>query len=75
MDMIRKQLGISSKVGTYVARHSFSSRLMRKGVSTHFIKESLGHSSVSVTESYLADFPDLMHAEYSKLLTEFDTQP
>lgn len=56
MDEIRKELKIDQQVGTYVARHSFSTRLMRKGVNTQYIKESLGHSSVAVTENYLGDF-------------------
>ena len=72
MDEIRRELGFENKVGTYVARHSFSSRLMRKGASTQYIKESLGHSTVAVTENYLGDFADNVKEEYAILLTNFD---
>jgi integrase/recombinase XerD len=65
------QRSVKIALGTYVARHSFSSRLMRKGASTQYIKESLGHSSAAVTESYLGDFMDNVKEEYAILLTDF----
>jgi integrase len=51
MDAIGKDLKIEQPIGTYAARHSFSTVLKRKGVSTDFIKEALGHSSVIVSEN------------------------
>lgn len=71
MEEIRKDLGLDTKIGTYVARHSFATRLMRKGASTQYIKESLGHSSVAVTDNYLGDFGDLVKNEFSVMLTDF----
>lgn len=44
------------KVTTYTARHSFATVLKRSGASMEFISESLGHSNISTTENYLADF-------------------
>ena len=44
------------KFTTYAARHSFATILMKSGVNIKFISESLGHSSLSVTENYLAEF-------------------
>lgn len=69
MEIIRLELGIEQKIGTYAARHSFSTVLKRKGVSTEFIKESLGHSSVIVTENYLDSFADEVKLDYTTLLT------
>lgn len=71
MEEVRQELGFEHKIGTYVARHSFSSRLMRKGASTQLIKESLGHSTVAVTENYLGDFADNVKQEFTNLLTDF----
>ena len=70
MDIIAKDLEINQKIGTYAARHSFSTVLKRKGVSTEFIKESLGHSSAVTTENYLDSFTDYVKIEYANLLTE-----
>lgn len=69
MEEIRLELKIEQKIGTYAARHSFSTMLKRKGVSTEFIKESLGHSSLIVTENYLDSFTDDVKLDYTKLLT------
>jgi integrase len=70
MKGIGDELGIKKPVYTYAARHSFSSVLMRKGAPTAYIKEALGHSSVTVTENYLASFADETKIEYAKMLTD-----
>lgn len=70
LEEIRKKLKIDQKIGTYNARHSFSTTLMRKGVPISFIKDSLGHSSVTTTENYLDSFEDEAKIEYSNLLTD-----
>lgn len=69
MENIRLELKIEQKIGTYAARHSFSTTLKRKGVSTELIKESLGHSSLAVTENYLDSFTDDVKLDITKHLT------
>ncbi len=71
MEIIRQELQIEQKIGTYAARHSFSTVLKRKGASTEFISESLGHSSVLVTANYLDSFEDDTKLEMTNLLTDF----
>ncbi len=44
------------RFSTYAARHSFATVLKRNGADISFISESLGHSSVSMTENYLAGY-------------------
>lgn len=70
MDTVRQDLKIEQKVGTYVARHSYTSLLMRKGVPVAFLKEALGHRSVATTEAYLGSFEDNAKLEYANLLTD-----
>lgn len=41
---------------TYSARHSFATIMQRSGVEISFISECLGHSSLAITETYLAGF-------------------
>jgi len=53
---IAESVGITQKVTTYSARHSFATVLKRSGASIEFISESFGHSNISTTENYLADF-------------------
>jgi len=68
---IAAELGIEKNVTTYTARHSFSTILAHSGVSTLFIKDSLGHTTIKTTEQYLASFNDDVKKEYAKLLTTF----
>lgn len=71
MKAIAKKLEIEQDVTTYSARHSFSTVLQRSGVSTEFISEALGHSSVKTTANYLAGFEDESKREHAKALTAF----
>lgn len=53
--------GLASDLGippfsTYAARHSFATILKQSGTDIHFISESLGHSSVSMTETYISGY-------------------
>ena len=68
---IASQLGIP-KFTTYSARHSFASILQRHGVDVSYISECLGHSSISVTESYLAGFGRDDREKYAVFLMDFE---
>lgn len=59
------------KFTTYSARHSFATVLMKSGVNIKFISESLGHSSLSVTETYLSGFDYEERLENISFLTRF----
>lgn len=61
-------LGIP-RVMTYHARHTYATTLMNKGISIAFISQSLGHSNISTTQSYLGSFTDSqMEANMKKLI-------
>ena len=71
MKVIGKALGIGD-VTTYVARHSYATVLKRGGVNVAYISESLGHSSLNTTESYLASFEKEERQKNASLLTKFN---
>lgn len=50
------ELGLSRKVTTNFARHSFSTVLKRSGVPIEMISEQLGHSTIKTTQVYLDSF-------------------
>ena len=56
LKQIGEELGIQTKLTTYVARHSYATVLRRAGVATSIISSSLGHSSEKVTQIYLDSF-------------------
>jgi len=68
---IAAELGIKNKVTTYTARHSFATILKRSGASIEFISESLGHSNIKTTESYLASFEMVTKRKFAENLTKF----
>ncbi len=68
MKRVKGKLKISVPVTTYVARHSFATILKRGGAPIEFISESLGHSNVMTTESYLGSFDDGTRKKFAKLL-------
>lgn len=68
---IAKNIGITSKVTSYTARHSFATVLKRSGASLEFISESLGHSNLATTENYLADFEIDEKRKWAEKLTQF----
>lgn len=71
MAKIRTKLGVKCKVTTYVARHTFSTVLKKAGVSTEYIREALGHTSIQTTENYLDSFEKKMKKEYANKLMAF----
>ncbi|TXK45364.1 tyrosine-type recombinase/integrase [Pontibacter qinzhouensis] len=64
-------VGIEKNVSTYTARHSFSTVLKRAGAPIELISESLGHSNLRTTESYLDSFEDDVKRQYTAQLTAF----
>lgn len=71
MKAIRNDLKITKPITTYAARHSFATVLKHSGASSEFIKESLGHSSLTTTENYLKSFEDETLQKTTDVLTSF----
>jgi integrase/recombinase XerD len=68
MAKVCKEIGISKKVTTYNARHSFSTILRNNGVPIEYISEALGHSNIKTTQLYLDDFGNKQASEFSRHL-------
>ncbi len=72
MKRIAAKIGIDENISTYYARHSFASILKLSGEEISFISESLGHSSIAVTENYLSSFDIEKRKNAAKKLTDWD---
>jgi integrase len=59
-------------ISTYTARHSYATVLKRSGANIAFISESLGHSDLRTTESYLASFETEERAKNASKLVQFE---
>ncbi|WP_271785126.1 site-specific integrase [Aquimarina algiphila] len=53
---IGKQIGLETKLTTYVARHTFATAGLHKGISKAQVGDMLGHTNYYTTEAYFADF-------------------
>ena len=53
---LAKLANVAKSVSSYTLRHSYATNLKQLGVSTEKISESLGHSNVDITNSYLKLF-------------------
>lgn len=53
---------------TYAARHSFATVLKKCGTDISFISESLGHTSIVMTENYLAGYDKEERRRYAENL-------
>ena len=56
------------KFSTYSARHSFATILKRGGADISFISESLGHTNLRVTETYLDGWDKEARLKYAETL-------
>ena len=71
LKVIGEAIGVEG-LSTYAARHSYASVLKRSGAPIAFISESLGHSNLKTTESYLASFEKDERRKNAALLTNFE---
>ena len=55
---VGKKAGISKNVTTHTARHSFADIARQKTDNIYNLSKTLGHSSLKVTEAYLASFDE-----------------
>ena len=67
MKELAADLGIPA-FSTYAARHSFATILMKNGTDISFISESLGHSSIAMTENYLGGYDKEERRRYAASL-------
>lgn len=71
LEKICSEIGISRKVTTNYARHSFSTVLKRSGVPIEMISEQLGHSTIKTTQVYLDSFESEQKQAAMKYLEAF----
>ena len=55
---IAKKAEITKNVTTHTARHSFADIARKKTDNIYNLSKTLGHSSIKVTEAYLATFDE-----------------
>lgn len=70
LSTIGKALGISQKITTYTARHTWVTIAFTCNINTAVISQSVGHSSIKVTEIYLKPFQQKAINDANKLVIQ-----
>ena len=65
------KINIDSNLTTYVARHSYTSKLLRAGISIEFLRQQLGHTDSKTTLNYAQKIDFDTKKEATNLLTDF----
>lgn len=68
MKKIGSALEIKPKITSMVARHTWATIMMRNKVPAIYISKGLGHTSISTTEKYMADFDQDQKREIGALI-------
>ncbi|WP_299314336.1 site-specific integrase [uncultured Aquimarina sp.] len=56
LETLGKKIKLETKLTTYVARHTFATAGLHKGISKAQVGDMLGHTNYYTTEAYFADF-------------------
>lgn len=67
---LAKLCGIEENLTSYVSRHSAATQALFLGIPVAAISKLLGHSSLSVTQTYLKSLPDNIIDSYHELLEQ-----
>jgi len=68
LGVLAEASGISKKITSHVARHTFATYSLNKGVSLKVVSKALGHSSIKQTERYAKMSEETIMSEMKKLL-------
>jgi len=72
MQKLVEELGLSIKLGTMVARHTFTTRVTRT-LGLEFAQEALGHTTMATTQNYWKGFEQVAKKEMADKLMDFIT--
>jgi len=71
MGRLAAQLKLNIKIGTMVARHSFTGKVT-KTLGLEFAQEALGHTTMATTQSYWKGFETKVKTDMANKMLDFD---
>ena len=69
--MLGEVLGLNDKLSSYTARHTWATTAYYCEVHPGIISEAMGHSSITVTETYLKPFRNRKIDEANMRIVDF----
>lgn len=74
LELLRKLLGLTDKLSSYTARHTWATTAYYCEIHPGIISEAMGHSSITVTETYLKPFRNQKIDEANRQIVDFVKQ-
>lgn len=71
LELLGKLLGLKEKLSSYTARHTWATTAYYCEIHPGIISEAMGHSSITVTETYLKPFRNHKIDEANKQIVDF----
>ena len=71
---IGQALGISTKMHTHLARHTFATWMLRNGAKLENVSKMLGHSDIKMTQRYAKVLADSVHEDFDMVAAKLTTE-
>lgn len=71
LELVGKLLGLKDRLSSYTARHTWATTAYYCEIHPGIISEAMGHSSITVTETYLKPFRSKKIDEANKQVLDF----
>lgn len=71
LKIVGESLGLEQKLSSYTARHTWATTAYHCEIHTGIISEAMGHSSITVTETYLKPFQSKKIDEANKKVIDY----
>ena len=68
LKVVAKDVGIKKKVSTHIARHTWATRALRKGISIDKVSKLMGHAQIRETQIYAK----IVNEELDRAMDKFD---
>lgn len=63
-------LGIKADMHSHLARHTFATYMLRKGVPIEHVSKMLGHTNITQTQRYAKVMAEDVHSDYARIAEE-----
>lgn len=67
LKVIQSALGITTRLHSHLARHTFATRALRMGVKIENVSRMLGHTNITQTQRYAKVLAESVHEEFDKM--------
>ena len=67
LKMLGMAAGITTRLHSHLARHTFATRMLRWGVKIENVSKMLGHTNITQTQKYAKVLAQSVHEDFAKV--------